>query len=312
MKLKMSYEIRTKTVLPKEIEVAREDRVFIFHVDDAQMLSKITIVADIHNPEKFYSEITLTPNEYSKAHFHMKRDNDLYDSVIKDFQDLESLLSLSFNVKGIDWNTETYELICETQEEKDKVGIHSFQTRGGFPDDPVSTTEDRFRDTLNRKERLSRLTLFLSFYREGKNEYNELKFINAFYNFYFVLEGMYGKGKTKNRDVANEFKKSTELRDFAQTVIDEHIMISQEHQAQLNKMLSLRNMTLGVDAILELIVKTRGDLYHFTGNPNKPVQGTPFNHKDFRTISFIAMGLSLHAILFRVVEINMKTKAKSH
>ena len=92
-------------------------------------------------------------------------------------------------------------------------------------------------------------------------------------------------------------------------IIDEHINVSPGHHAKLTKMLKQRNMSLGVDAILELIVKTRGDLHHFTGNPNKPVQGTPFNHREFRTISFIVMGLALHSILFRVVEINQKAKS---
>lgn len=270
MKLKISYEVQSKTALPKEIEIAREDRVFTFHIDDNKFLSKITIVVEVNDPTRFYSVITETPHEFSKAHFQVKGDRDLYDSVIKDFQDLESLLSLSFNVKGIDWNAETYAVICETPEEKAKARIYGFEVRGGFPDESVEVTEEQFKETIERKDRLSQLTLFVSFYREGKNEYHDLKFINAFYNFYFVLEGMYGKGKTKNRDVANEFKKSAELRDFVQTVIDEHVLVSPNHQAQLTSMLKVRNMSLGVDAILALIVKTRGDLHHFTGNPNKP------------------------------------------
>lgn len=307
MKVKISYDINSKTVLPKEISVARADRVFTFHIDDEHYLSKITITADINNPEKFYSVITLPPNQFIKANFELKMDMQLYDSIIKDFQDLESLFSLAYNVKGINWNSRKYEVICESQEERENVKILTMEYHQEFPDDPVNVTEEQVLDALTRKDRLAELTVFQSFYREGKNEYHDLKYINAFYNFYFILEGMYGKGKP-NRDVSREFKKSDRLRDFVQKIIDEHISSSADHRTRLIKMLKQRNMTFGIDAILELLLKTRGDLHHFTGSPNKLVQVTPFNHREFKTISFIAMGLALHSILYRVAEINIKAK----
>ena len=52
----------------------------------------------------------------------------------------------------------------------------------------------------------------MSFWREGSNDFEEGHFINAFYNFYFVLEGMYADGKFKTDPVVAEFKKSAELR----------------------------------------------------------------------------------------------------
>ena len=168
MKVRISYEIKSKTALPNEIEVARADRVFTFHINDENFLSKITITADINNPERFHSVITPTPGQFSKANFELKMDVDLYDSIIKDFQDLESLFSLAYNIKGIDWDSRKYEVICETQEEKDKVRIFTMEYHQEFPDDPVSVTEEQLLDTLSRKDRLAELTVFLSFYREGK------------------------------------------------------------------------------------------------------------------------------------------------
>ncbi|HAF24164.1 MAG TPA: hypothetical protein DCK93_14865 [Blastocatellia bacterium] len=123
MKLKITYDVKSKTVLPKEIQVARSNRTFTFHINEEQFLSQISITADVKEPEKFYSEITPTPGQYSKATFELKTDDELYDSVIRDFQDLESLLSFSYNVKELDWNSQTYNLICETEEERKKANI---------------------------------------------------------------------------------------------------------------------------------------------------------------------------------------------
>lgn len=303
MKLKVEYEVESKTKLAKETEILLDDKAYTFYLNEEGFISKIAITAPVKDPTKFYSTIIQTPGQVSKAHFYIKKDDELYDEIIKEFQDLESLLSFSFNLRGINWNSDHYEVICETDEERDLTNIFSWSTRKEFPDEPVALTEDQLRETLSRRKRLSRLTTFMSFYKEGKNDYHARKFINAFFNFYFILEGMYGKGKTKNRDVANEFKKTVELREFIENIIENHIKVSPEHLAKVTQMLKDRHMTIGIDAIVELIVRTRGDLHHFINNPNR-LQGTPLNHPEFHSAAFIVMGLSLNAILFRIVDIN--------
>jgi hypothetical protein len=50
-------------------------------------------------------------------------------------------------------------------------------------------------------------------------------------------------------------------------------------------------------------VLTRGELHHFTNNPNRP-QNTPFNHDEYQTISFITYNLAFSALLFLVVDLN--------
>jgi hypothetical protein len=54
-------------------------------------------------------------------------------------------------------------------------------------------------ELIDVKDRYSSMIVLIAFFREGKNDYIEQKFINAFFNFYFVLEGMFGNGKTKKQ-----------------------------------------------------------------------------------------------------------------
>jgi hypothetical protein len=302
MKIKVEYEVQSKTRLPnKETELLINDKVYGFYLNEEGFISKISITAKIDDPTKFYSEVKYTPNEFSKAHFYIKSDRALYDSIVKEFQDLESVLSFSYNFQGVDWNKYHYELILETEEEREKAKIFSWGAFSEPPDKPVEITEELLSGTIGRKEKMSPLTLFMSFYREGKNDYMSMKYINAFFNFYFVIEGMYGKGKTKNKDIATEFKKSNELRGFVDTILEKHIKTYPKHNIKITKMLAEQNMTMGIDAVIELIVRTRGELHHF--NP-KRIRGTPFNHVEFHSIAYIVMGMALHGILYRVVDIN--------
>ena len=52
----------------------------------------------------------------------------------------------------------------------------------------------------------------LSFFRKGRISMLEGHFIGAYYDFYFLLETLYGNAKTKNNAVKAEFKKSPEIR----------------------------------------------------------------------------------------------------
>ncbi|NVM03924.1 MAG: hypothetical protein HWN67_16450, partial [Candidatus Helarchaeota archaeon] len=123
------------------------------------------------------------------------------------------------------------------------------------------------------------------------------------FNFYFILEGLYGNRKTKNKAVEHEFKNSNEFQEIVKWIIEE-LNKAPKHLEKINQMLKRRNKNLNVEGIIHLIVSTRGDLHHFVNNPNKP-QGTPFNHKEFTSIAWVAQGLAVRAILQKILEINL-------
>ena len=70
------------------------------------------------------------------------------------------------------------------------------------------------------------LTTIESFWREGENEMFAGRFINAFYNFYFVLEGLYGNRKWRNDDLEAEFNASAELKASL-----DHLVLSRDGQS---------------------------------------------------------------------------------
>ncbi|MBT4539739.1 hypothetical protein HOC32_05615, partial [Candidatus Woesearchaeota archaeon] len=290
--------------LEREIKINHKDKEYIFSPNEHGLLHKIKIIAVVIKSEEFYSEIIQTPGERISGKITINRDKRLYDELIKEFQELESILAFNGNLKKIFWDTPKDEVICENEDEREKVGLFSSHWQKEYPDPIKQIDEEILTDIIATKEKYSYLTIPKAFWREGNNEFKEFRYINAFFNFYFILEGLYGNGNTKNNLVEKALKESNEFRGFVEFII-ESLKKNQRHLNKINEMLKFRNKILSVDNIISLIVSTRGDLHHFMNNPNK-VQGTPFNHKEFETIAWVTLGIAVRTILQKIIEINTK------
>ncbi len=308
MKFSLECKIESKIELPKEITIKNKDREYIFILNEQNLLSSIKIVAVVRNPDKFHSVIKHTPNEEVKHHMTVNRDIELFNSLIREFQQLESTLAFSGNLKRIYWNEPKDNLICETKEEKQKAQIFGTHFTKEYPDPIKMIDENILKDMIQSLDKYSSLTNPKAFWREGNNDFKAFHYINSFFNFYFVLEGLYGNGKTKNSVIEKEFLKSKEFCDFINWII-ESVKKEPRHLKKMNEMLKFRNKQLNVEGIIHLLVSTRGDLHHFTDNSNKK-QGTPFDHVEFETIAWISLGLATRAILQKILEINQEDKQK--
>jgi hypothetical protein len=304
MKLCMECEVDSKIFIPKEIVITRGEKIYSFLPNEAKILSKIKITVPISNPEKFYSKIIPTPEKEIKATFQIKADIELYKEVIEEFQELESLLAFFHNLRSIDYISPTYELILETNEEKENVGIFKFNRRKAYHDFPSELTEIDFIKVLNQKDRYDSLKVLMSFYREGKNEMHRFRYINAFFNFYFVIEGLFGKGKRGSNKFENELKDSGEFVSFVNWAINFTKKEKPNYYKKLVEMLNEYQKLISADEVIWLLVKIRGDLHHFVNNPRKLHQGHPFNHHTYEAVTYITHGLALKAILQKMVEID--------
>lgn len=305
MKFSLECKVESKIGLANKIEIERGDRKYIFCPDNNGTLTRIKIVSGVRKSEKFYSEIEYRPNERVKHHMVVNRDKELYESMIRDFQELESILAFDGNLTRIMWDEPKDEVICENQEEREKVRVFSTHSRKEYPDPIKKVNEDVLRNMISTKEKYVSLAIPKAFWREGNNDFKSFRYINAFFNFYFILEGLYGNRKTKNYAVEREFKKSKEFNEFVEWMID-HLRKAPRHLKKVNEMLKYRSKNLDVDGIIHLVVATRGDLHHFADDPNK-TRGTPFNHKEFESIAWVALGLAIRAILQKMIEINLSS-----
>lgn len=141
-----------------------------------------------------------------------------------------------------------------------------------------------------------------SFWREGENEVHGGRFINAFYNFYFVLEGLYGNGQWNNDKLEAEFKGSNELKAW----IDAYLAApqSEAHIEQVHQLLpEQKKLALPThETLIELIIRTRNRLHHFSNDPKKP-HGSPLNHDLYEGISMLVRFLAQKGLVKRALEV---------
>lgn len=130
------------------------------------------------------------------------------------------------------------------------------------------------------------------------NEYRSFRYINAFFNFYFFIEDLYGGGKTKNYHVEENFKRSIHIIEAIKDTIKEfnEQLNLKRHQTILIDFLELEKLTYTVEGIISLIVKTRGNLHHFSQKSTQK-KGHPLNQRDFETMAYLLMSICIRALV---------------
>ena len=141
--------------------------------------------------------------------------------------------------------------------------------------------------------------------REAKTEYSAARYINAFFNSYFVIEGLFGNGEWRSDAVVRELSKSATFVSFVNAFLEKTSLYNDPTQGLTEDQLrsELKSRGQGYDAVglIKLIVKKRGDLHHFSLESTK-LQGTPLNNSDFKTISLVAFTLAGNALMSRLEE----------
>ena len=307
MKYALECSVDGKVMIGDAIEIAKASKNYLLIPDKQGWLSSIKIVTKVANPQKFHPRIE-SGNGRVAAKVIIERDHELRRELVREFQELESVLSFNTNgcLKSIGWDEPKEEVIPETDEEKAQVSISGFHLRKEYPDYAAKLDEKTFNQIVQSKHLYVSLVVPKAFFREGINEFHLRRYINAFYNFYFVLEDLYGQGKTRNRDVANAFKNSIEFKESLEWVKKNQLDQHKRHRINIQKFCAEEKVAYDVDGLIDLLQKVRGNLHHYSGKSSKRL-GSPFNHESFESIAFLTMGLAVRAILQRMLNINRST-----
>ncbi len=296
MKLKITCAVRSEVILQRRLEFEADGKKFAFEVDGKGVWTAITITADIKDPSKVRwgtepVEGSLAPQQ---APYRVVGEFEpgLFEGVVADVQCLESALSLYMPVRQIDWRYPEMEVLFEDGEARmlGHLGAARF-SRGRIP--PQKIPEQTFVAVVGIGLRAHDITVVTSFWREGEDDWVAGEFINAFFNYYFVLEGLYGNKKTQNRHIEAEMLKSPGLL----TQIDKftHADHPVQHLKQLARMLRVTKAPTASD-LIRLLVSTRGKLHHFQNNSNRE-QGSPLAHDNYEGIGYLARQLAHGSLL---------------
>ena len=314
MKFVLECEADSNTILPRPLEIKTPARVFLVNVNHEGLVNGIKVTADVPDPSKFRwgLEPVPEPRNPSVAPYIVNAiyDQELYSSIVSDIQCLEATLGLMFGLRKVHWEHPTISVIFEGEAEHHEgwEGLASVKAGRDQPK-PVKPEPQAFAAFAALSFNYRPIVVAQSFWRQGEADLDEGKFINAFFNYYFVLEGLYGSGKTKNYQVLEEFKKSTELRES----VERHLGEKQPMQFiyQVKAMLDRRKKGPDADGFLSLLVWTRGDLHHFANNPNK-AGGSPLTHDEYEGIAMLARYLSRRGLMAQVERLNRHANPGSY
>lgn len=289
MQLRIKCEVQSEVILQRRLEFKSDDRTYAFEIDAKGIWNSLTVLAKIPDPSKVQwgtagAEGPLAPNQ---APFNVvgRIDPELFDSVISEIQTLESALSLYMPLRQINWRYPEYEPAYEEGEERSDLGSVRV-SRGKLP--RLKMLEKDFVTAFSVALKAQDLTVVASFWREGESDWVAGKFINAFFNYYFVLEGLHANHMTDRKQVKKEMLRSPGFMQIIDKFNkDQHPI---DHLQAIAKALNSSEAPT-TEQVVDLLISTRGLLHHFQNNPHRE-QGSPLVHDRYEGIAYLASVLS--------------------
>jgi hypothetical protein len=175
--------------------------------NEKKTVNELNIQRKVHNYDEFI------PLMIPGNHIHTLNIpyNPYHQEIIALLQHLESLGSFWFCLKKIYWDDPNVEWIPENEEEKGKVKINNVKFHEEYDNTPIEMSPLLLKEIIDLQDLYKHLVLPLAFYREGRNEFRSQRYVNAYFNFFFYLEDLYGRGKTNNTQLEQAFKQSIQF-----------------------------------------------------------------------------------------------------
>lgn len=133
---------------------------------------------------------------------------------------IEGMLSF-WGVESIGIRRPKHEWIAENEEEKEKLQIFNFSV--GFQElkdnEIMPVSFDLIARPIIASVKAKQHNVLLSFNKRGRVDVKNQDYIEAIYNFYFVIESYYAGGKNKNYAVEKALKESPEFIENIRSVL---------------------------------------------------------------------------------------------
>lgn len=197
-------------------------------------------------------------------------------------------------VDRIDWASPKVDLIPETDNER--RFYPTYFSRGRMPERPwtFELREEAFTEAVRLSPHCGDFIIPLAFEKEGGNHFARGQLRQAFCEFFFVLEGFYGDGKTGKLELKRAFAKSTELRevcaDFCRIWLNgshPRDRFAQELQGELLKAFKKERCDLTPEGVQTFLVEMRGRIHHFS-QKSKSRFAHPLNENQFEGATWTA------------------------
>jgi hypothetical protein len=211
---------------------------------------------------------------------------------------LSEVIRLSAELARLRWDAPKRRVIAESDEEAKDAAAVSFHLKRKWGIIPNRLLAKDLEAIVDDRQLIQPVQLLQSFFRESKNELYQFRFINAFYNFFFVLEGLFGKGKAGAKELRTAFWSHPAFKDL---VISSWQALTEQDEELTERILS----DVGAPSasapdsialvVVDFIIDTRGVTHHFYLQSSRK-QGTPLNQGNYEPVACFVFLLAERAI----------------
>jgi hypothetical protein len=286
MKYALECIVESTMKMPPNTRAEWEGRTVVFLPNAEGVFARIRITADVPEPLKCRTWCETKGDPRKTLNVHLHKDDALHANLLADLQVLEAALASQCPVGRIRWHSALMVFIPETPEEEQQIQVNNICIAPGA-DQPEQITEcevEKFVAGIHIADKCRDLVGPLSFLREGNSFFKQFRNIQAFFNFYFVLESLYGGGEYEKRKIKAKFMQSKTLTGAIELQIRRgfprpYDLRNQDIEAMLKKC----NKQADVEGLVHLLVSTRGELHHYL-NPKKHT-GTPLTDDQYECLA---------------------------
>ncbi len=209
-----------------------------------------------------WPQIQEKPTEAIKLHIDTNSRH--LPMVQRELRALQGLLAI-YGLHSINLDNPKQEWIPESDEERDLLPLFSYSsTLEPIPSDQiVAVPFSLIACAIFAAEAATDKDVPLNFFRRGMLDVYSRNYIEAIYDFYFILESEFGEGKFKQAEILTAFLSSNSLVSFVQQAISDPSLMLQSN-ASIRTQFTNSYGKLTVKEALDKIIKLRGDLHHHT------------------------------------------------
>lgn len=290
MKCKYTFPVKWRSRLKERLVIPARGWSYEFVADDiTDVITHITVTVGIH--EDHWPEVKHTPGGRVSATMDTKLVH--LPFIKKELLAIQGAMSV-FGLKAIDFNSLSIEWIPETADEDNKLAIRNFSAkREGVPDaDTAYCDFDILARAVIASHRLMECEVPLNFFRRGELDIADDNYIEAIYDFYFILENQFGDGKFKQTAIKDSFSKSPQLR----AAVEEAKNDVEYMDPRIRPKYISTYAHLSVDELIDRIIELRGFLHHHSAKRQQQNNWHPEAQESFRLDCEL-----LHRISFKIV-----------
>jgi hypothetical protein len=191
-----------------------------------------------------------------------------FDAARKDLRAAEGMLSL-FGLESIDMENAEETWLPDSEQEKAELKLYNFKRRN--TQKPVEqwpvTGFDLVARAFLAARRGREIESALNFFRKGRTDVTESRYLEAVFDFLFMIESLFANGKFKATQVETEYLRSLILQQTISAVLAEKSLrqaIAHHSDSRVKQSFARDYAGKTPSEITRHLVKLRGFLHHHT------------------------------------------------